>query len=230
MNNCRDFILTVFAVLALALPNLVAAPHAWNMFSGSYAGGRGPAWMTLTIQGEQENEEWWFESANFSWDQKNIGSSANVFDDLLKVQRFKVGTTPKIVQFVYRLPKAVLELDTISTTLSVTFRTSGNALVGPISVSESGVDIVKRREFYWDRFAGSQPIVAAYQPGNYLTFDYYGAGLFATLGIASNMGKVQIDLDGVKGKSLDLYPTDLPATANITNSIRTDNINRTPKT
>ena len=226
--------------MALGLPCLKAAPQAYNLFSGSFAGGKGPAWMTVTLQGDNTSgntQEWTFERAELSWSASRQNYSANVLDDLLRIQRFKVGNIPQVVQFVYQIPKAVLELDRVDTTLSVTFKTSANVIVGPVSNSETNVDIRTRREQNWERFSeiprpesnvttsDYQQTVVAYLPGNYLTFDYYGAGLFAHLGMAANMGNIQVMLDGnIVTPALDLYPKNIPSTAFNFDPPRTDYI------
>jgi hypothetical protein len=124
------------AMMLMGTPLWAATPRAWNLFSGAFGGGKGPVWMTMTIQGGQAGETWWFETANLSWTKLGQTSSANVLDDLMRIQRFEVGTTPKVVNFVYHMPEAVLEYSTIDLSLAVTLRTSDNVLIGPLTSTD----------------------------------------------------------------------------------------------
>jgi hypothetical protein len=149
--------------------------------------------------------------------------SANVLDDVLRSQILTVGKTAKVVNFVYQIPQEVLDFDTATMTFTVTFKTSSNVLVGPLSVTDYNVNIITRRETYWDRIPGQQETVVAYAPGNYLTFDYTGAGVLGYLGKATNMGMIEVALDdNVIIAALDLFPTDIPETAVIGSAPRTD--------
>ena len=137
---------------------------------------------------------------------------------LLKVQTFEVGTTAQIVNFIYELPEAILELDQVDLSLSIKMRTGSNLIVGPIISPNETVDIKTVRERFWTRVAGGtggQEAVVSYSPSSYLTYDFYGSGLYGLMGEALNMGNVEVQIDGVVTKpSIDMFPQDLPEGSN----------------
>jgi hypothetical protein len=184
--------------------------------------------MTMTVQGDGPTvdasgntipDTWTFEEATLTWSASGAFSSANtsqnVLTGLLKVQTFDVPTTATLVNFIYEIPEAILELDTAEMSLVIKMKTSSNVIVGPLKSLHQVVDIKTPREQYWKRNTSGQGSVDSSSPSSYLTYDFFGAGLYGNLGEDINMGNVEIQIDGVVTQaSIDMYPQDIPEGSN----------------
>jgi hypothetical protein len=231
-SKSKAFIFKHLALLLVLCSLVSVAPlfgaTAFNMFSGAQTT-KGPAWMTVTLQGNAflasdasaanasgNLETWKFESANLFWTQGGVTTATNVLDGLLLVQTFEIGSSAQAVNFVYNFPEEVLKLDTVDLSLQVKFRTSGNEIIGPVVSNSPSVDLKSLREVNWKSVSGSQDTLVTFSPGSYLTYDFNGAGLYAGLGYALNMGNIQVTIDGGSANIIDLYPSDVPASSNPT--------------
>ena len=204
----------ILLILGWGLP-LFAVPQVSQLYSKAHLSDE-PTWLGVKLQADNDNEIWTVSYAWLNYETGSTSGNANILDDVMRIQSIEVGTTPNFYDLVYQIPDEVLKLDTVNLTVSLAFSTNTGLTSPTISTTDLSVDLKSIREEYWTRIPGAQETVVTYSPGSYLTFDYNGAGVSAEIGIATNMGMVEASVDGtISEASLDLFPSDLPAGANV---------------
>lgn len=194
----------------------MSAPQATELYSKAHLTGE-PTWLGVKLQADTDGEIWTVSNARLLYETGSVSGNADILDDVMRIQSLEVGTVPNFYDLVYQIPDEVLKLDQVDLTVELTFSTNTGLTTSPVTNTDFDVDLKTLREKFWTRIPGAQETVVTYSPGSYITLDYYGAGISAEMGVATNMGMVEATVDdAVAQASIDLFPTDLPATANVT--------------